>query len=259
MRPGGALAALLTAVIIAAPVSAAAPGQADAQRYAQALLHADYHSAYARLTRGSQTYYGSEANFGSWFRASHVRVERADVRAQRGAEFTIVLRGMLFDFTQERIVPGRITFAVSAASRGIEDRSRPRKTATPSGVAAANGATAIVRDIEFYEHRIALRLTLVNTGSGFATFLPYNKTVLKDQDDRVYPLIAGRDWALTDRPMFAGLRLAGNAEYTGVMCFRIPTGATPRQLHLEIAPVIRAGADARPFALSFPTLATDAA
>lgn len=262
MRSRRVLAALLIVLLpLSARASAPNTSQAAAvQRYLHALARADYDAAYAQLSNQSRRYYGNEKNYASWFRALHADVRR--LRIVRAAGNAVDVEGLarLLDVTQGRDndarFRARFTVLRENGALHIEDRSRPRKIVVPASAQSANGVRAIAREVAFYPRRIALTVTLVNTDSGFATFLPYNKTVLTDQTDTVYPLLVSQDWNTTDKALFLGMRLAGNAEYTGVMNFRIPGGANPRELHVEIAPVVREGGPLTPFALTLPAIAT---
>lgn len=268
MRAGRALRVLLIVLLsLTAQASAqnAAPQNA-VQHYLNALGSADYHTAYSLLSNRSQRYYGNEKNYASWFRALHVRLQRlrivssaGDARA-RAHVFVVEGRARLLDVVQGRESDARFNarYVVQREKNAIriDDLGRPRKIIVPTAVQSTNGTRAAVREVAFFERRIAVTVTLINTDAGFATFLPYNKTVLTDQSDTVYPIMVSHDWNTTDKQLFVGMRLAGNAEYTGVLNFRIPSGANPRELHLEIAPVVREGGPLRPFALSLPAIAT---
>ena len=266
MRAGRALRVLLIVLpSLTAQASAqnAAPQNA-VQHYLNALGSADYHTAYSLLSNRSQRYYGNEKNYASWFRALHVRLQRLRIVSAAGDAharvFVVEGRAMLLDVVQGRENDARfnaryVVLREKNAFR-IDDRGRARKIIVPTAAQSNNGTRAAVREVAFFERRIAVTVTLINIDAGFATFLPYNKTVLTDQTDTVYPIMVSHDWNTTDKQLFVGMRLAGNAEYTGVLNFRIPAGASPRELHLEIAPVVREGGPLRPFALSLPAIAT---
>ncbi|MBC5815221.1 MAG: hypothetical protein GIW97_01645 [Candidatus Eremiobacteraeota bacterium] len=128
------------------------------------------------------------------------------------------------------------------------------KVVRPGVSATENGVRIIVRRIAISRHEIAITMTLQNLEPGFATFLPYNKSVLTDDRDNVYRSIETRDWRFTDKRFFLGVRLAGNAEYTGTMRFAAPPGSNARELHLEISPVLREDDRSIPFGVALPSI-----
>ena len=130
----------------------------------------------------------------------------------------------------------------------------PYRVVHPNISATQNGVRVIVRRITISRREIAITMTLQNLASGFATFLPYNRTVLTDDRDTVYRSIETRDWRLTDKRFFLGVRLAGNAQYTGTMRFLAPPGSNAHELHLEISPVVREDEQAAPFAVDLPAI-----
>ena len=259
MRHARACRALFFVVAFAAgavPVRAS-DAVATLRTYLQAVSSADYARAYASLDTPSRRYYGSERNYASWFRALHVRLRSYKISPVAGGlEAQEQLR--LFDPALGRDAAGvqRVRYALTR-ERGavlVRDLEHPRQAFAPSAQATVDGACVVVDDVELYRSHVAIRLTLRKTDAGFATFLPYNKTVLTDQDERVYPLLVSHDWRVTDKTLFLGMRLAGNAQYTGTMRFRIPGGATPRVLHLEVAPVVRDGGRLAPFGVPLPPI-----
>ncbi|GAC1656082.1 MAG: hypothetical protein NVS9B12_07590 [Vulcanimicrobiaceae bacterium] len=130
----------------------------------------------------------------------------------------------------------------------------PFKAVTPNVSATSGGVRIIVRRVAVSRKVVAITMTLQNLQPGFATFLPYKKTVLTDDRDDVYRSIETRDWRLTDKELFLGVRLAGNAQYTGTMRFYAPPGGNPHALHLEVAPVLREDSAARPFSVELPVI-----
>ncbi|MDQ6930125.1 MAG: hypothetical protein M3126_05605 [Candidatus Eremiobacteraeota bacterium] len=147
-----------------------------------------------------------------------------------------------------------LLIACGAASKNAYKIYRPNSSGS------ANGVRIIVRRVAVSHREIVITMTLQNLAPGFATFLPYNKSVLTDDRDDVYRSIETRDWRLTDKQLFLGVRLAGNAQYTGTMRFLAPSGAastngSPHALHLEIAPVVREDAQAQPFSVELPVIA----
>ena len=131
------------------------------------------------------------------------------------------------------------------------------KIVNPNASATINGVRIIVREIAISRKEIVITMTLQNLQPGFATFPPYDRTTLTDDRDDVYRSIETRDWRLTDKQLFLGVRLAGNAQYTGRMRFFAPPGSAARELHLEISPVMREDPGAQPFAVQLPPIAVD--
>jgi hypothetical protein len=107
-----------------------------------------------------------------------------------------------------------------------------------------SGAKVVVRELAFYPRRIELALTFENDGNAFITFLPYGRTLLRDGSNVYHPLDT-RNWLLTDRQLFLGLRLAPNARYTGQIDFLTPgrLDDRARTYDLTIAPALPEGAD----------------
>ena len=130
----------------------------------------------------------------------------------------------------------------------------PYKVMRPNVSATQNGVRVIVRRVAISRREVAITMTLQNLQAGFATFLPYNRTILTDEQDNVYRSIETRDWHLTDKRFFLGVRLAGNAEYTGTMRFIAPPGSNAHELHLEISPVLREDDGEAPFAVDLPAI-----
>ena len=102
-------------------------------------------------------------------------------------------------------------------------------------------------------------MTFANAGEGFVTLLPYDRSVLRDETGRVYPLISDTaSWNNTDRQLFLGVRLAADAQVTGVLSFASPRLADRAQrFTLTVSPNLRAGAGA-PFALDVANVAAPA-
>lgn len=130
----------------------------------------------------------------------------------------------------------------------------PYKLLRPDIAATQNGVRVIVRRVAISHREVAITMTLQNLAPGFATFLPYNKTILTDDRDNVYRSIETRDWRFTDKRFFLGVRLAGNAQYTGTMRFSAPPGSDAHELHLEVSPVLREDDSATPFGVALPAI-----
>ena len=144
--------------------------------------------------------------------------------------------------------------AVLQLCAGTAHARIPYKLLRPNASATQNGVRVIVRRVAISQREVAITMTLQNLAPGFATFLPYNKTILTDDRENVYRSIETRDWRFTDKRFFLGVRLAGNAQYTGTMRFSAPAGSDARKLHLEISPVLREENDATPFSVTLPAI-----
>ena len=141
----------------------------------------------------------------------------------------------------------------------VDDEGHPYRSFVPSGaVVEHDGASVTVRKIAFYLRRIEVTLTLVNAGPGQITFLPYGRSVLRDESS-VYRLWETRDWLLTDRQLFLGLRLAADARYTGQLNFQVDRRLDDRarSFTLTVAPALREGADT-PLEFALPPIAVPA-
>ena len=76
--------------------------------------------------------------------------------------------------------------------------------------------------------------------------MPYGKSILRDDRGGVYRTLSTKDWAVTDRRLFEGARLAPNTQYTGSIAFGTDAkfGDAKRSWSLTIAPALREEADA---------------
>ena len=82
--------------------------------------------------------------------------------------------------------------------------------------------------------------------------------MLRD-DTSVYRPWETRNWLLTDRQLFLGLRLASGARYTGQLNFQVSGRFSDqaRTFTLSVAPALREGADA-PIEFALPPIAVPA-
>jgi hypothetical protein len=141
----------------------------------------------------------------------------------------------------------------------VDDQGHPYRSYVPSGVTIdRNGVKVIVRELAFYPRRIELALTFENDGNAFITFLPYGRTILRDQTS-IYRPLDTRNWLLTDRQLFLGLRLAPDARYTGQIDFLTPgrLDDRARTYVLTVAPALSEGAD-QPIEFALPPIAIPA-
>ena len=146
----------------------------------------------------------------------------------------------------------------SGAGARIKDLGRPWRALATAASASANGLRVTVKKVSFYEHEVALVVTFANVGDGFITILPYGRSVLRAGDGAIYRPIADAGGVHTDRRLFLGVRLAADAQVTGVLSFATPRlDDRARRFTLTVGPNLRDGADA-PFALDVPDLAVPA-
>ncbi len=232
--------------------------------YLAALSHDDYPRAYASLQSQGRRYYRSESNFASAFRIDRFGLERYRIiarRAGRGGQVFVVRETIRFyNDALDRLIHATVEVPYATVSESgierIKDPGHPWKAVGLDLSARKNGVRATLRKIAFYPQYLAITMTFINEQSGFMTMLPYSKSVLTDQSGAVYRSIVTKDWAITDKALFLGVHLAGNAELTGTMRFAIPAGADPQVLTLELAPIVRDAGDSSPFALDFAPIST---
>ncbi|MFN2459066.1 MAG: hypothetical protein ABR591_00025 [Candidatus Velthaea sp.] len=136
----------------------------------------------------------------------------------------------------------------------IKDPGHPWRAFAADTTAEASGLRITVKKVSFFARRIEVVATFANVGDTFVTILPYGKSVLRDDAGGVYRIIETRNWALTDKTLFQGLRLAPNGQYTGALNFESAhLDDRPRTFTLTVAPALREGADA-PFSLDIANL-----
>lgn len=231
------------------------------QAYLRAAMTRDYGAAFAMLTQSERAYFHSARNFASVFESDRFRLRRYTLGASIGNDARRVVfvkeRFSIADFAHNRDVTLEGTLAYGVVRSGkhyaIKDAGHPRRAMLPNVDSGNRGAEIAVRKVSFFNRHVQLLLTFVNRGKDFLTILPYRKSVLKDEAGVVYGIIEVKDWRITDRQLFLGLRLAGNAQYTGFLTFRLPARSVSRALYLEIAPLIREK-DALPFSVSLPAI-----
>lgn len=240
------------------------PATEAALGYVRALGSADYAKAYGLLSAGSQRYFGSLENYRSVWTAdrfSSAHAQALKIAQAAGGELVTVREQIAyFNHGAQRLARGTITTAyVVIRERGkyrIVDGGHPYRSFVPSRVAArdAGGARVIVRELAFYPRRVEVTLTFENGSNGFVTFLPYGRTLLREGAARYHPLTT-RDWLLTDRQLFLGLRLAADARYTGQINFAVwgRVGDGPHTFELIVAPALPAGGE-RPEEFRLPPI-----
>ena len=262
---GAALAAgLLLGTVGASPAPAplyspVAPGKAtDAVKaYVGALARRDYAAAFALLDDPERQYFRNVADYSSIYTADGLIINNFTIVGQRGSG-----GGRLF-FVHEKITvndlstgkphPLDLVVAYGAINQvagwRIHDPSHPWRAFAPDATATQNGVRLRVIKMAFYTRRIEVVLAISNVGDSFVTTLPYGKSVLRDASGTVYRLLDTKDWRLTNRQLFLGLRLAPNAQYVGTIAFESPQlDDSARTWSMTLAPVLQDGGDA-PFSV----------
>jgi hypothetical protein len=236
---------------------------ATLSHYLTALKKDDYASAYALLVPELQAYYRNAANFASTFAADGFRVQEYALVGSRGdaasRAYTVTQKIAWIDHANEHTALARLREPFVVASVGSSYRilypgDHPWRAYRADATSNLDGTRVTVRKVSFFPRRIEVVVNFMNLGTGFVTFLPYGRSVLKDEAGRVFPVLQTKNWNLTDRQLFLGLRLTPRAQYTGAISFESPEldGAV-HTLALTIAPVLRDGADA-PVEIALPPL-----
>lgn len=222
-------------------------------KYVTAIQRGDYAAAYALLTHGEQQYFRSSANFASVWTADDFKIAQFhvdDVRSSSAGQVAFVRETVMYlDHSRDKHIVARIVTPIGILKEHgvprIKDPGHPWKARAVMVQAEKDQLRITVKKIAFYPHRIQLVLTFANLGDNAITLLPYGRTVMRDDLGNVYRIIAVKDWGLTDRELFLGLRLASDAQYTGEINFELPDGsAKPKSFELSVAPALRDGADA---------------
>jgi hypothetical protein len=259
------LLAACAGTLLPAPAHAALqPAQrALLQQYVGALQAGRFDRAFALLSPDEQRYFRTPANLASIYQADGIKIDGFTIvgsTSDKLGTVAIVSERIEF-FDQRRQSPAHATAKVAYGilqgvhGLAIKDPLHPWRALAPHGFAATvNGVNVTVRKVSFFTGRLELVATFANVGATTVTLLPYGRTVLRDQNGKSYPPIASRLAGLTDKTLYTGLRLAPQAEYTGLMSFLTPDRFTPTSLNLTIAPVLADGADA-PFEIPLPALA----
>jgi hypothetical protein len=239
------------------------PGNAQTavvKKYVDALRAGRYDVAFAMLTDDERKYFGDAAAYRSVFAADDVVLRRASVAGARGDD-----RGRVY-FVRERIayvdhatdkrreVDATVPLGV-LPERGvlhIKDPGKPYRAFASSSTVNESSVRVTVKKVDFFPDRIDVVVTFANLGDNFVTLLPYGKSVLRDDRGGVYRILATKNWTITDKALFQGVRLAPNSQYTGSLAFTAPRlGDVKRTWSLTLAPALREGAD-EPFEVTVP-------
>ena len=230
------------------------------KKYVDALRAGRYDVAFALLTDDERKYYGDAAAYRSVFAADGIVLLRASVAGARGDD-----RGRVF-FVRERIayvdhatdkrreVDATVPLGVRPehGALHVKDPGKPYRAFASAATVEASGLRATVKKVDFYPDRIDVVVTFANVGDNFVTMLPYGKSVLRDDRGGVYRILATKNWTVTDKPLYQGLRLAPNSQYTGSLAFTTSRlGDVKRAWTLTLAPALREGGD-EPFEVTVP-------
>jgi len=258
--------ALLGAASVPVPKLSPAPhnGQtAVVTTYLRDMQKGAYTDAFALLNDEARAYYRNAANFRSIYDADGYRIQKFTLLGARGdnngrvffaretASFHDHARDL--DLSVTATVPvGVIT--VKGGGYRIKDPGHPWRAFASNASVQVDGLRVAVKKISFFARRIEVVATFANLGDGFVTVLPYSRSILRDDAGGLYRVIETKDWGLTDKTLFLGLRLAPNAQYTGTLNFEtVPLDNRPRTFSLTVAPALREGADL-PFSVDIPNL-----
>jgi hypothetical protein len=234
------------------------------ERYLHALRDARYAAAFAMLNAGARAYYQTSENFRSVFAADAYRItafKLVEARADGtlGRVYFARETARYRDHAHDVDVSVTATVPVGVVPEGgawrIKDPGHPKRAFALHAAGQAHGLRVTVKKMSFFARRIEAVVSFVNTGTVFVTALPYAKSVLRDAAGQPYRLIESRDWSLTDRTLFEGLRLAPNAQYTGTLTFACDArDDSARTFALTIAPLLDDGGDL-PFSIEVDAIA----
>ena len=230
------------------------------RKYVDALRAGRYDVAFALLTDDERKYYGDAAAFRSVFAADGIVLRRTSIAGARGDD-----RGRVY-FVRERIayvdhatdnrreVDATVPLGVlpEHGVLHVKDPGKPYRAFASASTASVSGLRVTVKKVDFFPDRIDVVVTFANVGENFVTLLPYGKSVLRDDRGGVYRILATKNWTITDKPLYQGVPLAPNSQYTGSLAFSASRlGDVKRSWSLTVAPALREGAD-EPFEVTVP-------
>jgi hypothetical protein len=219
-------------------------------------------AAYALLNDEAHAYYRNAANFQSIYDADGYRVQKFVLLGARGdnagrvffARETATFRDHARDV--DSTVTATLPVGVVAVKGGyrIKDPGHPWRAFAANTNVKADNLSITVKKVSFFARRIEIVATFANLGDSFVTLLPYSRSILRDNLGGIYRVIETKDWGLTDKTLFLGLRLAPDGQYTGTLNFEtVVLDNRPRTFTLTVAPALREGAD-QPFSVDIPKL-----
>ena len=259
-------AGLTLGLVAAAPSGPVASPTALVTRYVGAIAQNRYPQAFASLVTTERRYFRSPENFASVFAADDFHIDRYRVVSmrRRASGFVVLVREHLRfrdqAANQERSADANAVYGVErdGGDWRISDPGHPWRAFAAEAVASDGGVRLTVRKMSFFPRRVEVALTFANVGDRFVTILPYGRTVLKDDRGAAFRPLRTRDWRLTSRRLFEGLRLAPDAQFTSIMNFETPVlDDTRRTYSLTVEPELRDGGDA-PFSTTVGPIAGEA-
>jgi hypothetical protein len=266
------LCAALAAIVLLAAAPAPggvpkglAPVKADAstatlQRYLKDQETGRWDDAFALLSVEAQRYYRNAQNLASIYAADRFALRGYKLLGMRGDRLGRVYfvreTADYLDHAHDAMLNISVNVPIGVFREGaalrIKDPGHPQKAATPGGDVSSDGVRVSIKKISYYPRRVELVVTIANVGTDFVTALPYGKSILRDDAGHAYRLIDTKDWALTDKQFFEGVRLPESGQYTGFLSFETPAlGDGRRTYTLTLAPLLRDGADA-PISIDIP-------
>jgi hypothetical protein len=265
----GAVLPLLTLPAMADTRLAPLPGDAQTalvRRYLTDLQHAAFNDAYGLLNASARAYFRNAGNFHSVYAADAYRIERFALLAKRatardGSVFFARETARYRDYAHDvdLLVTATVPVGVVPDHGGwrIKDPGHPWRAFAAHASANTNGLRVTVKKMSFFARRIEVTVTFGNLGDAFVTLLPYGKSLLRDASGTPYRIIETRNWWLTDKTLFEGLRLAPNAQYTGTLTFACqPLDDAQRTYSLTVGPLLVDGADT-PFGIDVDGIAAN--
>ncbi len=262
--------ATLVAVVLLAAGPAPAPSgllpvkhdayTATLEHFLEALEAGRWDDAYALLNADAKRYYRSAKNFQSIYAADRFALRAYKLLGMRvdrsGRVYFVRETANYLDHAHDAMlsISANVPVGVLAESGGlrIKDPGHPQRASVPEATVTSAGVRVTVKKVSYYPRRVEIVLTVANLADGDVTILPYGKSILRDDAGHVYRLIETRDWALTDKAFFEGVRLPAQGQHTGFLSFETPQfDDAHRTFTLTLAPLLRDGADA-PASIDIP-------
>jgi hypothetical protein len=264
---------LIAALLGAGPVPAAAdavPENAQTvlvRRYVEALKAERYADAYALLNAGERAYYKNARNLASVFTAGEWRILAYKLTGARGDDahrVVFVREDVRYrDQRREVLAAASLTAGYEVLGNGakarIGDPGKPWRAFASRAQADAQQLRVRVKKLSFFARRIEVVVSFANLGERYVTVMPYGRSILRDDVGNVYRLLGTRDWTLTDKQLFLGVRLAPSEQYTGQLSFAT-TGLDEgqRRFSLTLSPNVREHGD-EPFLVEVGGIAASGA
>ena len=235
--------------------------------YMRARGSGDYAAAFGQLTAADRSYFKNLANYASVFKADRFSSSGTTVLkvTPQKTSWIVTVRETIhfYDHGLQIERSGRITVPLVVVREPggfrMDDTGHPYRSILPSSSLALHRARVSVRKISFFLRRIEVTLAFENDGTEAITFLPYGRSLLRDARGDVFRPFETRNWLLTDRQLFLGLRLAGSARYTGQINFQATgrVGDAAGLLTLVVGPALPEGGD-EPLTFELPPIAVPA-